>query len=165
MTATIGGIIVAVTAAAIASSIASSLASLGTLREITRIAGSLLIILALITPFAKKGNLIDFALPGSDLRQEINGAAQTGVKEEERLINSAVSSKVSQYIEEKAKSSYGITIKVKFESIIDKDGVFAIQSAEVTYERRPTEEQIKTIEALIEKECGLPADRQKHKGR
>ena len=164
MTATIGGIIVAVTAAAIASSIASSLAGLGALREITRIAGSLLIILALVSPFAKKDNLLDFALMGSQLREQSNLAAQTGKEKEEKLINSAVASKISLYIEEKAKSDYGITIHAEFASVIDKDGVFAIRSAVITYDRSPTEEQIKAVSLMIEKECGLPMNRQEHKG-
>ncbi|MCX7615102.1 MAG: hypothetical protein N2Z65_05045 [Clostridiales bacterium] len=164
MTATIGGIIVAVTAAAIASSIASSFAGVGALREITRIAGSLLIILALITPFAKKGNLFDFNIPTTQMRKQIEGAAKTGAEKEEKLVNSTVATKISQYIEEKAKSTYGIDLNVSFESVIDKDGVFAIRSAEIKYDKKPTMDQIKKVGALIEKECGLKFELQEHKG-
>ncbi|GEM_PF-4699227 len=165
MTGTIGGMICAVTATAIIASIASSLARTKAMKEITRIAGSLVLILAILTPLAGKGDGIGVSLPGSALKREIGEITQTGVKKQQTLIKSAVAAQMSEYIEEKAQSLYQIKCSVTFKAVIDENDVFQIESATILYPEKPTEDQARKIGALIAQECGVPVSSQEHKGR
>jgi len=165
MSAAFGSVLIAMTLAALVSAAAPALVKTKSLQEITRIAGALVMILAVASPLA--GNRIDLDLTSAfeSGKSEMEQSVKEGQEKQQTLIKSAVSSQIAEYIEEKAKSEHRISCRISFESVVDEDGVYSIRSAVITYDQTPTAQEIETVATLIEKECGLEKSLQQHKGR
>ncbi len=146
------GIIVA----AIFIAVIMSLPGSESIKQISRIAGALLLTVTILVPIKKAEfkNFFTSAAGTGDETGEIIKKAQT---DNERLKVSVIANQIAQYIEERALKK-GINCSVNVNAITDKSGAFLISSVSVAYKDGSSGERAPEVIQIIKDECGVSSD-------
>ena len=140
-----------ITAAALAVSLAQALTPEGTVKKIGRLVGALVLLLAALRPLAGWGG----TLPGTFTLPEAE--AQAEWQEGEQVMKILIAQKAGAYIVDKGQS-LGLRCKAEVGVALDGSGWPVPWEAETTGTWTP--EQKKALSQAVEKELGIPVQRQ-----
>lgn len=149
--------IVSVTAAAIFSTIMLMVVQKSALHEVIRLATGMLMILALLLPLSRAS----FSHPLDSLAQHSNKMQQNIRQAQEKnatITKSTFGSAISKYIEDTA-AQMGVDCTVQTTLTEDNTGTLIIDHIYVQGESI-TAEQRSSLSTLLERECGIPSEKQ-----
>ncbi|MGE4548793.1 MAG: hypothetical protein AB7C89_04460 [Intestinibacillus sp.] len=149
--------IVSVTAAAIFSTVMLMIVQKSALHEVIRLATGMLMILALLLPLSRL-SLPTFGGALEKIRSQTGQQVTEAQQKNQEIANSSFGGAVSKYIEEKA-AAMGIACTVRTTVAEDDAGTLGISRIQVSSSEL-TSAQRSQISELIERECGVPPERQ-----
>lgn len=155
--------IYAISVAAIVVSAVGMITARTLFKEIVRIAGALVIIYTVLAPMNSLAQS-RFSAAFEAARNKVEDKIENSQKSSKKLQLDIISGQICEYIESKAKD-YGIICTVKASAFSDGDGNYVIEDITVSYHDKPSDGDKEFMTRLIKDECGIPADKQKHKGR
>jgi len=152
-----------VSVAVIVVTVLSMISTRALYKELIRIAGALIIIYAVLSPL---GAVTESNLGSafSDVKDSVENRIKNTQQSSKKLQFDIISGKICEYIESKA-TAHGLDCTVKASAFSDEKGNYVIEQITVNYQSPPSDSDIAFMTELIEDECGVPADKQRHDGR
>ena len=152
--------IYSITAVGVISTIALALTPEGASKRIVRLVCGLVLIYAVLVPLKDTNFSGIEALPGQysiDL-DRLQKKAETNNQD---LTKKLIESGISAYIADKA-VKLGVSCSIKVISRKSVDGLWSPWSVELMYDKPPTIQQKQSMIRLINEDCTIPPERQKH---
>jgi stage III sporulation protein AF len=148
--------LIGVTAAALVAALADSLAPEGAVRKIGKLAGGLLMVVAILQPLVQ---LDDSALAAAlaQTRLEAQGYSTALEEENERLMKLIIEEQTGAYIQDKA-AQLGVTCTAQV--TCQENGEGALYPASVTVYGELSETETDTLTRLIQGDLAIPAEDQ-----
>jgi stage III sporulation protein AF len=148
--------LIGVTAAALVAALADSLAPEGAVRKIGKLAGGLLMVVAILQPLVQ---LDDSALAAAlaQTRLEAQGYSTALEEENERLMKLIIEEQTGAYIQDKA-AQLGVTCTAQVTCQENEEG--ELYPASVTVYGELSETQADALTRLIQGDLAIPAEEQ-----
>lgn len=152
--------LIGITAAAVIAALADSLTPEGPVKKLGKLAGGILLLLAVLQPVGKLGGI-----ELSDLTAQYqlqSGAYSAALEtENEHLLKTIIEEETAAYIQDKA-AEQGIVCAARVTCAADEQGTPV--PASVVISGALSTEQIRTLQEMIEADLNLAPEQQRYKG-
>lgn len=153
------GIILSVTAAAILAAISANIVGNGPAKEVVRIVGAVIVILALSSALRLKVSKMHMGEKVNQIQKESEQAAEKGKEAGQEWMQAAFIGQIEKYVEDKAAQT-GIEISVKLTAKQNDKGEWELDHALVQSRAELPEKGKKAVVDILENDCGLPQIKQ-----
>lgn len=150
--------LIGVTAAAMVVALADSLVPEGAVKKIGKLAGGLLMIVAILQPLAGL-NYETLAAALANYRMETEGYSSALKTENERLMKTIIEEQTGAYIQDKA-GELAVVCTAQVTCQVTGDG--NLYPASVVIYGELTQEQVNALSRIIEGDLAIPAENQRY---
>lgn len=142
----------------------SSFPNTKAIKQIIRIAGTLALIIVLITVIKDINfdflNIFNFKEANKNVNETITDAQE----QNNNFTNQVIEEKIKGYLEGRAES-VGVDCVITVKTVADESNNLSIDSVEISYSNKPDQIAIDKLSQIITDECGVPKDKQKYKNK